>query len=34
MYPRAGGMAQTVGFDFFLLDEDGLVCADYQFIEP
>lgn len=34
MYPVAGGMAQTVGFDFFLLDEHGLIRADYQFIEP
>ncbi len=34
MYPVAGGMAQMVGFDFFLLDENGLIRADYQFIEP
>lgn len=34
MYPADGGMAATVGFDFFLLDENGLIRADYQFIEP
>ena len=34
MVPAGGGMAQSVGFDFFVLDEDGRIRADYQFIEP
>lgn len=34
MVPVEGGLAQTVGSDFFLLDEHGLIRADYQFIEP
>jgi hypothetical protein len=34
MVPVAGGMVQTVGFDFFLLDGQGRIRADYQFIEP
>jgi ketosteroid isomerase-like protein len=34
MVPVSGGMAQTVGFDFFVLDDQGRIRADYQFIEP
>jgi SnoaL-like domain len=33
MVPAGGGMAQSVGFDFFVLDDDGRIRADYQFIE-
>ena len=33
MEPVSGGMVQTVGFDFFVLDECDRIRADYQFIE-
>lgn len=33
MAPRTGGEPLTVGFDFCLLDEDGRIREDYQFIE-
>ena len=34
MMPSNGGMAELVGFDFFVLDEEGKIQSDYQFIEP
>jgi hypothetical protein len=33
MVPAAGGEAESVGVDLFLLDEDGRVRCVYQFIE-
>ena len=29
-----GGDVVVVGFDFLILDSDGRICVDYQFIEP
>lgn len=34
MRPANGGDVVTVGFDFLLLDSDGRIRVDYQFIEP
>ena len=34
MLPAAGGDVSAVGFDFFVLGEDGRIQRDYQFIEP
>ena len=34
MVPQGGGMAQSVGSDFVVLDDEGRIRADYQFIEP
>jgi hypothetical protein len=33
MVPAAGGDAAGVGLEILLLDEDGRILADYQFIE-
>jgi hypothetical protein len=33
MVPAAGGEAESVGVDLFLLDDDGRVRCVYQFIE-
>lgn len=33
MLPADGGPAASVGFDFLILDEDGRIRLDYQFIE-
>jgi hypothetical protein len=33
MMPAGGGDAAAVGFDFIVLDGDGRIRADYQFIE-
>jgi len=33
MMPAGGGDTAAVGFDFFVLDEDGRIQSDYQFIE-
>lgn len=33
MVPAGGGAVAAVGFDFFVLDDDGRIRADYQFIE-
>ena len=34
MRPANGGDAVTIGFEFLLLDADGRIRVDYQFIEP
>jgi len=34
MVPQDGGMASAVGSDFIVLDGEGRIRADYQFIEP
>jgi hypothetical protein len=34
MRPAKGGDVVSVGFDFLMLDSDGRIQADYQFIEP
>lgn len=34
MIPAAGGDVSAVGFDFFVLGDDGRIQVDYQFIEP
>ena len=34
MVPQEGGMASAVGSDFIVLDAEGRIRADYQFIEP
>jgi len=34
MRPANGGDVVAVGFDFLLLDSDGRIRVDYQFIEP
>lgn len=34
MVPKEGGLARAVGFDFFVLDDEGRIRADYQFMEP
>jgi len=34
MVPADGGMARAVGSDFIMLDDEGRIAADYQFIEP
>ena len=34
MVPASGGDVESVGFDFFILDTDGRIAVDYQFIEP
>ena len=34
LMPADGGMAREVGSDFLVLDEEGRIRADYQFIEP
>jgi len=34
LMPADGGMARWVGSDFLMLDEEGRIRADYQFIEP
>ena len=31
---RPGGEVASVGYDFFLLADDGRIRTDYQFIEP
>lgn len=33
MVPAAGGDAAAVGFDFLVLDDDGRIRSDYQFLE-
>jgi hypothetical protein len=34
MVPAQGGEAQAVGLEVFLLDPDGRISTNYQFIEP
>lgn len=34
MVPADGGMARAVGSDFIVLNDEGRISADYQFIEP
>ncbi len=34
MVPAAGGKSEAVGFDFFILDDDGRIRILYQFGEP
>ena len=34
MVPQGGGMVGAVGSDFIVLDAEGRIRADYQFIEP
>jgi hypothetical protein len=34
LMPVGGGMARWVGLDFIVLDEEGRITADYEFIEP
>lgn len=34
LMPADGGMARSVGSDFIVLDDEGRIRADYQFIEP
>ena len=34
MVPESGGMVSAVGSDFIVLDGEGRIRADYQFIEP
>ena len=33
MVPQAGGEAASLGFDFLVLDTDGRIQLDYQFID-
>jgi hypothetical protein len=34
MVPKDGGPREALGLDIFLLQEDGRICALYQFAEP
>ena len=34
MRPAGGGPVAALGFDFFVLAEDGRIRVDYQFLEP
>ena len=34
LMPADGGLARSVGSDFIVLDDEGRIRADYQFIEP
>lgn len=34
MQPAAGGPPAALGFDFFLLDDDGRLRADFQYPQP
>ena len=33
MIPSNGGETATIGFDFLILDSNGQIRVDYQFIE-
>ena len=33
MVPIGGGDVAAVGFDFVLLNEEGRICLDYQFVD-
>lgn len=33
MVPAGGGEVEAIGFDFFVLGDDGRIVADYQYID-